>query len=148
MSHRALYYHIVFATKQRRPLLRGEALARTCQYLGGIARKLDGQILLGGGMPDHIHIAAAIPATTAVADFVRLIKTNSSAWIHQELPGLREFAWQDGYSAFSVSPSVLAQVMRYIEGQAEHHREMSFQEELVALLEKHGVEYDERYIWT
>jgi len=147
MSHRALFYHILFSTKQRRPLLAGDALSRTCRYIGGIARKLQGQVLLANGMPDHVHLAASIPATMAVADFVRAVKANSSAWAHQQFPDLRDFAWQDGYAAFTVSPSLLPQVKQYIENQAEHHRKLSFQEELVALLEKHGVEYDERYIW-
>jgi REP element-mobilizing transposase RayT len=147
MSHRALYYHIVFSTKERRPLLVGGTLDKTCRYMGGIARKLKGELLLANGTIDHVHVAANIPASMAVADFVRALKANSSGWLHQTLPTLRSFQWQDGYAAFTVSPSVLPQVTRYIARQAAHHRKRSFQDELVALLEKHGVQYDERYIW-
>ena len=147
MSHRALFYHIVFSTKQRRPFLAGDILAKICQYMGGIARKLEGQILLANGTTDHVHLAASIPATMAVADFIRMVKTNSSGWLHETFANLHGFQWQEGYAAFTVSPSVLPQVKRYISHQAVHHRRLSFQEELVSLLEKHGVEYDKRYIW-
>jgi putative transposase len=147
MSHRALYYHIVFSTKERRPLLVGDTLDRACRYMAGIARKVKGELLLGNGTTDHVHLAATVPATMAVAEFVRALKANSSGWLHRTVPALRGFQWQDGYAAFTVSPSVLPQVIRYVARQPAHHRTRSFQDELVALLKKHGVEYDERYIW-
>lgn len=146
MAHRALYYHIVFSTKQRRAMLKGDILERTCRYLAGIAHKLGGHVILAGGMPDHLHLATTIPATMPVADFVRTIKANSSAWLHQEFPHQSAFQWQVGYAAFTISPSVLPQVTRYISRQAQHHRRLTFEEELRALLEKHGVEYDKQYV--
>lgn len=146
MSHRAVFYHIVFSTKQHRPFLVGETLLRTCQYIGGITRKLAGQLVVANGMADHIHLAASIPPTMAVADFVRTVKANSSGRLHDTYAHLSAFQWQDGYAAFTVSPSVLPQVKRYISQQAQHHRRLSFQEELLALLEKHGIEYEERYV--
>ncbi len=147
VSYTALFYHIVFSTKERRSMLSQDILPRVCQYMGGIARNLKGQILVGNGAPDHIHLLGTIPATATVAEFVGKVKANATGWIHETQEDLREFAWQDGYAAFSVSPSVLPHVKQYIRTQQEHHRKMSFQEELVVLLEKHGVEYDKRYIW-
>ena len=148
MSYVNLFYHIVFSTKDRRPWLTGQTLERTCQYMGGIARQHKSQILLGGGMPDHIHLAAIVSPTLAIAEFLKKVKACSSGWIHETFAELAGFSWQDGYAAFSVSPSVLPAVKAYVRDQAEHHKKMTFQEELVALLKKHGVEYDERYIWA
>jgi REP element-mobilizing transposase RayT len=148
MSFTSLFYHVVFSTKDRRPSLGRESLTRTCQYIGGIARELKGLLLIGDGMPDHVHLATEIPPTARISDFIGKLKSNSSGWIHETFPDLRDFGWQDGYSAFTVSPSVLPRVKEYIRTQEEHHRNLTFQEELVALLKKHGVEYDERYIWA
>ena len=99
-------------------------------------------------MADHLHLAAIVAPTIAISEFLKKIKGGSSRWIHDSNPDLAPFAWQEGYAAFSVSPSVLPSVKAYIEGQAEHHAKMTFQEEFIALLKKHEVEYDERYIWA
>jgi len=146
MSYTNLFYHIVFSTKERRALLTDELLPRVIQYIGGIIRQLKGQLLEGGGISDHVHLAVTIPPTSTVGDFVGTFKANSTNWIHKTFPGLATFSWQDGYAAFTVSPSAMARMKQYIRSQQEHHRRMSFQEELMALLEKHGIEYDERYI--
>jgi len=148
MAYTKLMYHIVFSTKQRTPFLEQALLSRLCKYLGGITRVQDGQMLSAGGAADHVHLAIVSSQTKALADLVRIIKANSSRWIHQEFPDLKRFAWQDGYGAFSVSPSVISEVVRYIESQEAHHRKMSFQEEFTALLVKHGIEFDEKYIWA
>ena len=148
MAYTQLTYHIVFSTRERRPLLQGESLARVCQYLGGILREQKAHPQQIGGMPDHVHMAVSLSPTMAVADIVRIIKTNCSRWIHETFKDLAAFAWQDSYSAFTVSQSVLPDVVRYIEGQEAHHTTQTFQEELLALLHRHGIEYDERYIWA
>ena len=148
MSYTKFQHHIVFSTKERRPFLQGDRLTRTCEYIGGIIREEGGQMLAGGGMPDHVHVAAILRPTVAPADFVRVVKTNSSGWVHKTFPDLAGFHWQDGYAAFSVSASAMPRVIAYVRGQAEHHRSMSFQEELIGLLEKHGIEYDERYLFA
>lgn len=148
MSYTNLFYHIVFSTKNREPFLSDDALPRTCQYMGGIARKLKCQLLLANGVPDHVHLAAIVHPTIAIADFIGKVKSNSSGWIHDTFADLRDFDWQDGYAAFTVSPSVMPKVKQYIHSQPEHHKKMSFQEELIALLKKHGIEYDEKYIWA
>ncbi len=146
MSYTNLQYHIVFATKNRHPWLVTEMLPRAASYIGGIARDLGGNLLECNGQPDHLHLAVTIPAAIAVADFVRDIKGAFSRWIHQIEPALSEFAWQDGYSAFSVSQSQLNSVSEYIRRQQEHHRKMTFIEELIELFKRHDIPYDERYV--
>ncbi len=148
MSYTSLFYHVVFSTKGRATLLTEDLLDRTGQYIGGIVRGLKGQLLVAGGTPDHIHLAGVIPPTEAVSDFIGKVKSNSSGWIHETFPEMRDFRWQDGYAAFSVSPSILPKVKQYIRSQGEHHKQQTFEEELIALLDKHGVEYDERYLWA
>ena len=148
MSYTCLFYHIVFSTKERRPFLSEELLARACQYMGGIVRNLKGQMLKANGAADHVHLAAVIHPSAAVAEFVGKVKSNSTGWIHETFPPMRDFAWQEGYSAFTVSRSVLPAVLKYIENQPVHHRKMTFQEELIELLERHGIEYDPQRMWT
>ena len=101
-----------------------------------------------GGHDDHIHALLKIPARATVADIVRTIKTNSSRWIHDNKVLNHTFAWQEGYSAFGVSESSAMDVIAYISRQAEHHRNISFQEELITFLKKNGIQYDERYMWS
>ena len=146
MSYTSLFYHIVFSTKQRRPLLSEELLPRVIRYIGGIIRNMDSQLLEGGGIEDHLHLAATVHPNSALADFVRTVKANSSRWIHKTFPEIGAFAWQDGYAAFTVSLSMVSRVKEYIGSQREHHKTMSFAEELVALLRKHRIHYDERHI--
>ena len=147
MSYTNLNYHIVFSTKERRPFMSPETLPRICQYIGGIVGNHNGTPLIANGTPDHLHLAAIVAPTIAISDFVGAVKANSSRWIHETFEDLRSFSWQEGYSAFTVSRSAKDVVVAYVAGQQEHHRRMTFQEELVALLDKHGIEYDERYIW-
>lgn len=145
MSFTNLQYHLVFATRERRPQIRGEVAERLPGYVGGIARNLDCTMISANGGDDHLHVALLAPPTLSVADLVRTIKSNSSRWVHEQM-GNAHFSWQDGYSAFSVSNSVMPRVKQYIDTQEEHHRNRSFTEELVALLEKHNIPYDERYL--
>ncbi len=146
-SYTQLLYHLVFATKERRPWLTDEVRPRVHAYLGGAIRDEGGLALLVNGVADHVHILARLRQDKAVAEVLRDIKANSSGWIHRTFAELRPFAWQGGYGAFTVSPSQVERVRLYIANQEEHHRKYSFQEEFVALLKAHGVEYDERYLW-
>ena len=148
MSYTNLNYHIVFSTKERRPFLAEDVLPRVCQYVGGIVRNLEGIALAVNGAPDHVHIAAVATPKIAVSELVGAVKSNSSGWIHRTFGDLQDFRWQEGYGAFTVSRSVRDSVVRYVVDQQRHHRKLTFQQELIALLEKHGVEYDPRYIWT
>jgi len=149
MSHTYanLLYHVVFSTKGRQPYIVEELRLRLHAYLGGIVRAIQGKALTIGGTADHVHLLMLLPARTAVAEALRVLKTNSSRWVHGQLPERAFFAWQTGYGAFTVSQSAADDVKRYIAGQEAHHRSMTFQEEFLALLTRHGIEYDERYLW-
>ena len=142
-----LLTHIVFSTKDRQPWLNAEIKPRLFAYLGGIFRELDAKALTINGPADHVHILASLPAKTALSEIMRTVKANSSGWVHETFPAAGAFAWQMGYGAFSVSQSNIEVVRAYIENQEAHHRRMTFQEEYVALLKKHDIEYDARYLW-
>jgi putative transposase len=141
-----LLYHIVFSTKGRERLITEDIKEELYRYMAGIAREEGGSLLEIGGIEDHVHLLAKLQPSIAVSDMLRLIKTNSSKWLHEEKGNLR-FSWQEGYAAFSASESQAIAVRRYIRNQAAHHRRQSFQEEFVSMLERHGVEYDPRYLW-
>ncbi len=147
MSYTSLNYHIVFSTKDRKPLLSNEHLQAVCRYIGGILQNNKGCLLASNGIPNHIHLAASLHPQTNLSDCLREVKASSSHWLHKESAGMEHFSWQDGYSAFSVSYSGLDKVVAYIEGQAEHHKTLSFEEELTALLKKHHIEYDPKYVF-
>ncbi|MBI1313657.1 IS200/IS605 family transposase [bacterium] len=146
-TYTCLHYHIVFSTRQRRGWIRQEIEHRVWEYIGGIARENGMKPLRVGGIEDHVHVVLGAPPTLAVSRIAQLIKGGSSKWIHETFPDLGDFRWQDGYGAFSVSRSSLDQVISYVAGQREHHRELTFQSEFLALLQRHGVEFDERYLW-
>jgi putative transposase len=139
--------HLIFSTKDRRPALDPDLRAKLVPYVAGILDNIGGACLAMNGVADHMHMLISSPATLSVSDLLRDIKANSSRWVHETFPSQSEFAWQTGYGAFSVSLSSVAAVKQYIAGQEEHHRTVSFQEEFLAFLERHGIEYDPRYIW-
>jgi REP element-mobilizing transposase RayT len=145
-SFASLHCHIVFSTKQRQPLIETEVQPRLFEYLGGIFRGHSSRLIAAGGVPDHVHLLVSLGREIAVADVLRLVKTNSSRWMHKEI-GLARFAWQSGYGAFAVSFSNINQVRSYLTKQEEHHRRVTFQEEFRELLRRHGLEWDERYVW-
>ena len=140
-----LYYHIVFSTKNRHPWITDDLAVRLHPYLGGAIRDQGGAALCVNGMPDHIHILARLRQDKALSDMMRDLKANSSGWVHREMPGLRDFAWQGGYAAFTVSTSQKERVSQYIAKQREHHRVLSYRDELLALLKAHEMEFDENY---
>jgi putative transposase len=142
-----LLYHVVFSTKQRRPFIHPVLRDELYPYFGGAIRGEGGTLLEIGGMPDHVHLLVKLPADLAVASLLRTIKANSSKWIHVRPDFDRDFAWQTGYGAFTVSESQSDRVRKYIKTQERHHRKMTFQEELLSLLQKNRIEYDERYLW-
>ena len=147
MSYVSSYYHCVFSTKERRPLITPALRERLWPFLGGIARQNKMKAIEIGGVEDHVHILLSLPATMAISKALQLIKGGSSKWVHETFPEHRLFSWQEGYGAFSVSESRVDSIIHYIKGQEEHHRKMTFQEEFRALLKKHRIEYDERYLW-
>jgi REP element-mobilizing transposase RayT len=146
-SFTCLHYHLIFSTKNRLPSITPELQTRLYEYMGGILRSERSTLLVAGGTTDHVHLLCGLSKELAVADALRLIKANSSKWIHETFPEHRSFAWQVGYGAFAVSYSHLDSVKRYIARQAEHHRRTTFQEEFLMFLRKHRIEFDERHLW-
>ncbi len=142
-----LLYHIIFSTKQRRPLIGAALRDELYRYMGGIIRGEGGSLLEVGGMPDHMHLLAKLKPTTSISDLLRRLKANSSRWANAEKLRLRKLGWQDGYAAFTVSQSQVPRLVAYIRGQENHHRVADFKTELVLLLTRHAVQYDERYLW-
>jgi REP element-mobilizing transposase RayT len=140
--------HALFSTKNRQPWLDVEVRDELFRYLGGTVNELGGQSLLVNGPLDHVHMLLVQPATLSLADLMEKVKANSSGWIKKRWSKCGYFSWQTGYTAFSVSKSHVEQVKRYIRNQEEHHRKISFQEELLAFLKKNGIEYDSRYIFA
>jgi len=141
-----LLYHLVFSTKDRRPLITDDIRERLYEYMGGIIRGEGGCLLEVGGVQDHAHILARFKSDVAVAEMVKRIKAKSSKWLN-ELPGRPgRFQWQSGYGAFSVSESRVPAVRGYIQRQPEHHARVSLRDELATLLAKNGIEFDERYL--
>jgi REP element-mobilizing transposase RayT len=140
-------YVSFFSTKERRPLIPAGLEERLWPYLGGIARQNQMKAIEIGGVVDHVHMLLSLPSTLSIAKAMQLIKGGSSKWVHESFPEHRLFGWQVKYGAFGVSVSLLDKTVRYIQHQAEHHRKMSFQEEFLALLKKHHINYDERYLW-
>jgi REP element-mobilizing transposase RayT len=136
--------HVVFSTKDRRKLIPKEFKSRLCSYLAGICKQ-DGIFVHAiDGMEDHVHLLIQIPATLALARYVNTLKSNSSKWANEEGCPL---AWQKGYAAFSVSVSNIPAVIRYIRNQESHHRKMTFETEFLALLKKHNVEFDPKFVF-
>ena len=146
-TYTSLHYHIVFSTKNREPWIKPDIEQRIWRYLGGIVTTNRMKPIQIGGVDDHVHLLLGAPATMAPSKAAQLIKGGSSAWIHTEFPNLRDFAWQDGYGAFTVSKSGLPEVKDYILNQREHHQRRTFKEEFLALLKRHEIEYEERYLW-
>jgi len=144
-THLALHYHLVFSTKERRRMIADPWRPELHAYLGGILRDMNVIPQTINGPGDHVHILAGLKATHKLAEVLRQVKRASSLWIHQH--GLPRFEWQEGYGAFTVSPSQLAAVKRYIANQEEHHRKKTFDEEYLQLLRLSDVEFDERYLW-
>lgn len=146
-TYTQLYTHVVFHTKSTGVVMREEDLARVFQYIGGIIRTEGSIPFAVGGVADHVHILMTLPKTVAMSDLVRAIKAKSSKWLKSVADYYESFQWQEGYGAFSVSPSLMDRTTRYIFGQAEHHRTQSYQEEYRKTLEVYGIEYDERYVF-
>lgn len=141
-----LLAHLVFSTKDRALLIGDDVRPRLHAYMGGIIRELKCAPLIVNGMADHIHLLIGLSPVASVSEVLRVLKSNSSRWMHETYR--KPFAWQSGYGAFSVSRSNLEAVREYIARQEEHHRRMDFKEEFISLLRKHGVEFDERFIWN
>ena len=146
MSYTNLNYHIVFSTKDRRSFLKPDVRLRLHPYMGGIARTLRSVLLDVNVTNDHVHLVAGVHPSLPLSGFVRDVKTNATRWLRETFPALARFGWQDEYAAFTVSHSQMPAVLRYVREQEEHHRTLTFDQELRRLLEKHEIEVDERYV--
>jgi REP element-mobilizing transposase RayT len=146
-SYSSSFFHIVFSTKDRRRCIDAKLRERLFPYLGGIARENGMQLLAAGGVEDHVHCLVVIPANLALSKAVQLLKGVSSKWIHETFPEQRQFAWQEGYGAFSISVSRIEDTINYIRRQEEHHRSRTFEEEFVAFLQRHRLEFDRRHVF-
>jgi putative transposase len=138
-SHECCLVHVVFSTAERRPAIQDEMRERPHAYLGGIARENEFPILAVGAVADHVHLLISLPRTISIAKAVQLLKSGSSKWIHENFPGSRSFAWQEGYGAFSVGVAQRAATEKYIQTQAQRHKRISFTDELKKFLAVHGM---------
>src|SRR5690554_5203875 len=143
-----IYVHIVFHTKYSQSLIRPEIEPELFAYMGAIIKANDSVPVKINGVENHVHILAIQSKNIALSKLLEEIKRNSSRWIKTKGKEYKDFKWQGGYGAFSVSNRRVKSVVKYIENQKEHHKKVSFKEEYIKLLDEHGVEYDERYLWT
>jgi putative transposase len=145
MSHSYIccLVHVVFSTEQRRPLIHDEIRGRLHAYIGGIARENGMTAIAVGGVADHVHVLLSLPRTISVAKAVQLLKGGSSKWLNENYPESGRLAWQEGYAAFSVGLSQREKTVAYIQGQAEHHRRISFADEFTRFLAAHGITPEE-----
>ncbi len=141
-----LLYHIIFSTKDRRPIITIDHQPRLYEYIGGVVRGAGGISLGINGMEDHVHLLCKLRPDRALSDVLRELKSNATGWMHDIFPRFSDFSWQRGYAAFTVSQSNLKQVQRYLARQKEHHRKTSFRDEFIKFLKVNRIEYDERYI--
>ena len=140
--------HTIFSTKDRRPFLRDGALREELhRYLGGILTNHDCQPVIVGGVEDHVHLLSSLSRTCEPAEMVKEVKRGSSLWLKTKDPGLKDFAWQNGYGIFSIGFSQIESVRNYIAGQEKHHHQVTFQDEFRQFLKRYEIEFDERYVW-
>ncbi len=142
-----LYVHIIFSTKYRKPHINLKIEPELYAYMGDTIKRCNSFPILINGTEDHVHIFLTLSKTTSLAKLLEEIKRNSSRWIKTKGSEYQNFAWQKGYGAFSVSPSVKDRVIRYIANQKQHHKKDCYKEELIRFFNEYNVEYDERYIW-
>jgi REP element-mobilizing transposase RayT len=146
-TYSSIHIHYVFSTKNREPVILGKVQARLWAFMGGIARENRMLAKCVGGVADHVHLLISLPTSLSIAKGIQLIKGGSSTWMRETFPEIRDFYWQEGYGAFSVSQSHIADTVAYINTQEEHHRHKTFQDEYLAFLRRHDIAYDERYLW-
>jgi len=139
--------HLVFSTKDREPIIPESVQPKLYAYLAGACRAQGSEAFRIGGTENHVHVACSLPRNLTVSKLLEEIKKTSSKWIKTQDPTGKDFLWQDGYGAFSLGQSQIVPLIHYIDNQQEHHRKQTFKDELLVLLKKYNVEYDEKYIW-
>lgn len=146
-SYVNLIYHIIFSTKEREPIITNACQERLYEYIGGIIRAQGGIALAINGVADHVHILANLRQDKALSDLIRDLKSNASNWMHSQFPEQKDFAWQNGYGAFTVSASQIVEVRKYIANQEKHHQKRSFRDEFIAFIKANELDFDEKYLW-
>ena len=146
-TYTQLLYHLVWSTKERQPFIAKDFQSTLYEYMAGVFRSLKCHCILIGGMPDHVHVCIEMLPILNISEVMRTVKVSTSKWIRQNFSVGRDFEWQEGYGAFSVSASNKNALLQYIKNQEEHHSKYDFREEFLLLLQKHGVQYDEKYLW-
>lgn len=146
-TYSQLLLHVVFSTKGRTSWIAADIAERLYPYMGGIVRAEKGVLYDIGGVEDHVHIYLRWRPDATISDLMRDVKARSTKWVHDTFPKLSSFAWQEGYSVFSVSKSQEGAVKAYIAGQHEHHKKEDFKSELLRILRAHGVEFEEKYVF-
>jgi REP element-mobilizing transposase RayT len=146
-SYVSIFIHYIFSTKNREETISPEIQDRLWSYMGGVARENKMKALAIGGTEDHAHVLLSLPAALSISRSIQLVKGVSSTWASKTFPDFQDFNWQSGYGGFSISVSHIEDTIKYINNQKEHHRHKTFQEEYLAFLKKHHIDYDERYIW-
>ncbi len=143
----SILLHITFSTKSRLPLIPQHVEPELFAYIGGICRNAKSPLLAMNGVPDHVHMLVSLSKTVALSDLMLGLKRDSSKWIKESVPALQQFAWQDGYFAFSIGQSGVAGLTEYIASQKHHHATVDYKDEIRAFLRKYEIEWDERYVW-
>jgi len=144
----SLLAHLVFSTKNRMPIITAEIEPELFAYIGGILKAYESRLIDAGGTSDHVHLLVSQSKNFALAKLLKELKQGSSLWIKTVDRQFREFQWQEGYAAFSVSQREVPMLRRYIAKQKEHHRKQTFKKELLQFLNEYGIDYDERYLWN
>jgi len=144
-TYLSLHYHVVFSTKDRDPTISNSWMTDLHKYISGTVDGLGGFSQGIGGVNDHVHLLFGLKATHCLADFMRDLKRSSSLWVHEKCKD-QNFSWQDGYAAFTVSSTARDVVNNYIKNQAEHHKQRTFREELIDMLQRADIDFDMRYL--
>ncbi len=147
MSHTysKLFYHCIFSTKDRKPQIKPAIREKLYGYIAGVLAHHHGCLVRAGGTDNHVHLLINLDTTTPIAEAIRLLKANSSKWVHETFPDSAAFEWQTGYAAFTVAQSAVGSVIEYIDKQPQHHQTRTFEDEYRAFLDRHGIDHDERY---
>ncbi|MCX6233605.1 MAG: IS200/IS605 family transposase [Bacteroidetes bacterium] len=145
-TYTSCYIHCVFTPQGRKPILTYDIRESTFHYIGGIANNYSMRLLAAGGLSDHVHLLISLSPEVSISKALQIIKSNSSRWIRQNYPSMKNFRWQEGFGAFSVGVSQIDRTRKYLKNQETHHRRRNFKEEYLAFLVKHGIAYDERYV--
>jgi len=145
-SYISCWVHYVFSTKNQEKWLKSDIREKLFPYIGGICRENNFKLIKAGGVDDHLHLLVSLPSTITIAKAIQYLKGGSSRWIHETFGNMKDFAWQEGYGAFTIGVSQIDQTKIYITNQEDHHRKKTFREEFIDLLNYHGIEFEEKYL--